>query len=197
MINGTQNTMLEFLITHSDESPTIRSLSRQLKKPYALIHRNVADLLKKGVIEKVVVPPANLLKIHELISKDILTAIENNIKSKFFKENSWAKVMFEDLLSYASQTFFILLIFGSYSKGKQTKKSDLDLLLIVPKKEDTKEIEAAMAKTYTKTKKTIVVVTAEDFKEMIKNPKEFNVGNEAKKHHIILYGVEQYYELIK
>jgi len=32
---------------------------------------------------------------------------------------------------------------------------------------------------------------------MLSNPKSFNVGNEAKKNHVILYGAEQYYQMIK
>ncbi len=197
MLNGTQKEILKFFITHLDEPPTIRALSRQLKKPYALIHRNVQELLKQGIVEINKIPPVNLLKIKESVSKETLVYIENLIKLDFLKSNMWVKIMLEDLLNYVDTRFFILLIFGSYAKNKQTKKSDLDLLIISPKTEDIKELENSMFKTYTKIKKNIVVVTAEDFKEMIKNPKEFNVGNEAGKHHVILYGVEQYYELIK
>lgn len=89
-----------------------------------------------------------------------------------------------------------MLVFGSYAKGTETKDSDLDLLIIAPTREDIPALEQA-AQHYTKAKKGIVVVDVQGFIEMMKNPKTLNVGNEAKKHHIILYGAEQYYQLLK
>ena len=56
---------------------------------------------------------------------------------------------------------------------------------------------AIIKKTYTPIKKHLVVVDQDNFKEMIKKPTEFNVGNEVNKNHLILYGVEQYYQLIR
>ena len=82
-------------------------------------------------------------------------------------------------------------------EGIQTIKSDLDLLIIVQDKKDIKEIEDAFHETYTKVKKTLNFVDINDFKEMISNPNTLNIGNEAKKSHIILYGVEEYYGLLK
>ncbi len=81
-------------------------------------------------------------------------------------------------------------------EGIQTKKSDLDLLIIVPKKEDIRELEKA-AQQYTQVKKGIIVADAQSFGEMIKNSKGLSVGIEAQKHHVILYGAEQYYRLLK
>ena len=59
-----------------------------------------------------------------------------------------------------------------------------------------KGIESAVRKAYTKVKKAPNFIDMNDFKEMIINPKAFNIGNEAVKHHIILYGVEEYYQLL-
>ncbi len=195
MINGTQETILKFLISHVNEPPTIRFLARQLKKPYALIYRNVTNLLELNIIQTKRVPPASLISINKSVNKDIIIHIETLIKSDFLNKNPWAKVMLEDLFSYTNKRFFILIIFGSYAKNKQTVNSDLDILIIVPKKEDILELENSIRKTYTRVKKSLILATVEDFKEMIRNTEEFNVGNEAKKHHIIMYGIEQYYGL--
>jgi len=90
----------------------------------------------------------------------------------------------------------VVILFGSYAKGTQTSKSDIDILLIVPGKENLSLFESAMRKIYTNVKKDTTVVTTDEFIEMIKSNK-FNVGNEAKKHHILLYGAEQWYSLVK
>ena len=70
-------------------------------------------------------------------------------------------------------------------------------MIIVQDKHDIKKIENAIRKVYTQVKKGVNVVDVSDFKEMVRNTNELNIGNEAKKHHIILYGVENYYQLTK
>lgn len=96
-----------------------------------------------------------------------------------------------------SSPFNSFSIFGSYAKGTETRNSDLDILLIVPTKDKVNYFEAALEKMYTKVKKDVIIVTTQEFIEMIKKSSEFNVGNEAKKYHILLYGAEQWYNLIK
>ena len=111
------------------------------------------------------------------------------------EKHSWLRLYLKDVLKAAENPFFIMLVFGSYAQGTETRKSDLDLLFIVPKKEDILVLEK-VSSPYTKVKKSLFVVSVSDFIEMIKNPKTLNIGNEAKKHHFIVYGAEPYYQLL-
>ena len=112
-------------------------------------------------------------------------------------EQPWIKLMLKDLLTSVNNPFFIILVFGSYAKEKQTINSDLDLMFILKNKNDSKEIEQAINNIHTKTKKSVHYVDINDFLDMIKNPNQFNIGNEAKKYHVILHGVEMYYEILR
>ncbi len=197
MTTKTQEELLDFLLGNPDEQLTIRGLAKRLNKSYTLVYNNIADLEKKKIIKKQAVPPAQIIRLNEFAPVDILINIELKRRERLLQKNPWIKLMLKDILTASKNYFFVMLIFGSYAKETQTQKSDLDLLIIVQNKKDIKEIENFIDKIYTKVKKRINFVDINDFKEMIKNTNEFNIGNEARKHHIILYGVEEYYQIIK
>ena len=85
---------------------------------------------------------------------------------------------------------FILLLFGSYAKGKEKKGSDIDLLLI---SDDPKPVEAQIRLIPLDIHLTHI--TYDSFTKMLKS-KEFTVVSEAQKNNILLFGIEDYYRLI-
>ncbi len=192
----TQEQIIEKLLANPEEVFTIRSLARKMNKSYPLVFNNLKKLKKMEVIEEQSIPPAKRITVKDAAPKNILLYIEEKRREEFLKKHLWVRVMLQDLITGVSQIFFSLIVFGSYAKGNQTSNSDLDLLVIVPKKEDIHELESAIRNVYTRIKKNFIVTTVNDFKEMVKNSEEFNVGNEAKKYHILLYGTEQFYQLI-
>jgi len=197
MLTQTQEKILAFLLGNSEEKLTIRGISKRLNKSYTLVYNNILGLEKDNIITKESIPPAQIIKLNEFAPAEIFVEIELKRKKEFLEEYSWVSLMLEDVLSSAKNLFFILLVFGSYAKAMQTKKSDIDLLVIVQDKKDIEDIENAMNKAYTKVRKGLNFIDVHDFKEMTKNTNELNIGNEAKKHHIILYGAEEYYQLLK
>ena len=196
MLTKTKEKHIEWIMTHPNEKVSISALSVGSGTAYAQTHNNVQDLVKQKIFAIESVPPSQIVTIHPFISTNILLEFEIKRKEAFLKKYSWIELMLKDILSYTNDYFFILTVFGSYAKNLETNKSDLDLLLIVPSKEKINSFETAIHKVYTKVKKDAIIVTTEEFVEMIKK-NEFNVGNEAKKNHILLYGIEQWYALIK
>ncbi len=197
MLTQTQEKILAFLLSNPCGKLTIRGISKRLNKSYTLVYNNIRGLEKDNVIVKESVPPAKVVKLNEFAPAEIFVEIELKRKKEFLKEYPWVSLMLKDILSSAKNLFFILLVFGSYARAMQTKKSDIDLLVIMQDKKDIKDVENAINKAYTKVKKGLNFVDVHDFKEMIKNTDELNIGNEAKKHHLILYGAEEYYQLLK
>lgn len=197
MLTKTQEKILTFLMANQKDNLSIRNLAKKLNKSYTLVYNNLLDLEKKEFVRKLSVPPAQIVTLNEFSPVDILVAIELKRKSEFLEKNPWCKVMLKDIFNSINNTFFIFIIFGSYAKGKTTASSDLDLLVIVNKKEDIKNIEDEIRRIHTKVKKSLITITANEFQEMIKNREELNIGNEARKNHIILYGAENYYQLLR
>ena len=197
MITKTQEQILMWLLQNPEEKETIRGISRKLGKSYTLIYNNILGLEKKELIKKQAVPPAQIITFNEHAPLDTFVDIELKIKDNFLQKNLWAKLMLKDIFKEMDSPFFILMVFGSYAKGTQNEKSDLDLLIVVNEKKEIKEVEKDMQNVYTKIKKSINVVDIDNFREMINNPGKLNIGNEAKKNHIILYGAEEYYQITK
>lgn len=196
MLTKTQIEIIGYLLNR-EEPQNIRGIARALRKSYTLVYNNIENLRRKEIIYKQEVPPAQIIKLNEYAPVEVFIEAEDKRKEDFLKRYKEMGVFLKDVFSNSENLFFILIVFGSYAKGKTTKKSDMDFLAIVPRKEDIKEIEVKVGKSYTKIKKHLIVVDQQDFLGMIKKPKELNIGNEARKNHIILYGVEQYYQLIK
>lgn len=196
-MNKTQEQILAFLIANPEEQLTIRGIAKRMGKSYPLVYNNLLNLEKEGIVKMQDIPPGKIVKIDEFAPTEILVDIELKRKNEFLKKYSWIKLMLDDISSSTEIVFFILIVFGSYAKGKETAKSDLDLLVIIPTKEDIKKMEKSFYNAYTKIKKSFNFIDINDFIEMIKNSNGLNIGNEAKKHHIILYGSENYYNLIK
>ena len=195
-LTKTQEEILKLLLANFEENYSIRSIAKALNKSYTLTYNNIQRLLKIGMLEMHVLPPAHMISLNERAPTEILITIEMKRTYDFLKKHSWAQLYGEDVLSSSNTPFFVLLVFGSYAKGTQTKNSDIDILMIVPTKEQIKNFERA-GQQYTKVRKSIIIVDVASFVEMIKSPKVLNVGNEATKNHVILYGVEQYYQIIK
>ena len=87
----------------------------------------------------------------------------------------------------------IVLIFGSFAKGKNTSSSDIDICVISDNKKKIKELWEML--NLLSLKLEIQEFTTKEFISMIEK-KQNNLGNEIIKSNIILYGIENYYNLI-
>src|SRR4030042_2970084 len=135
----TQEQILIFLLENPEEKNTIRGISRKLKKSYTLVYNNIRDLEKKETVKKQLVPPAQIVTLNEHAPLETFIDLEFKRKDNFLKKHPWAKVMLADILKNINGPFFILAVFGSYAKGLQNEKSDLDLLMIVNHKKEIKD----------------------------------------------------------
>ena len=104
--------------------------------------------------------------------------------------------MLNDFKNTLKSKCCIILIFGSYAKNTQTKNSDIDLMFIVPD-----GMEELFEKDVHRVARSLplpihpLVFSEKQFLEMT-HAHESNVGQEALKNNIILYGIETYYEMI-
>ena len=196
MLTQTQEHILELLLSTQEEHFSIRHISRLLGKSYALTYNNIQDLVSKHILQKSSLPPAQIISLSNHLQPSFLLPLEQKRAQKLLEKYAWADLYMRDVLRSAQFPFFVLLVFGSYAKESATPKSDIDLLAIVPSKKEIPLLEQTL-RHYTPVKKNILIVDTQNFLDMIKNPKVFNVGNEARKHHIILYGAEIYYQLLE
>ena len=103
----------------------------------------------------------------------------------------------EDVIEKFPYGYFTMLIFGS--SVINPKPRDIDMLIIIEKTEDIESAEKAVyniSRNYTLNLHTIIV-SFESVFEMLGSRDDKNVMNQVLNKHLILYGAELFYNLIK
>jgi len=93
---------------------------------------------------------------------------------------------------------YIFIITGSYSKGTETKKSDIDIIIIVEDSSEPKKVYAELAHACELNipKIHLYVFRNSEFIKMLSN-KEANYGKEIVKNFLVLSGGQVFMKLIK
>lgn len=189
----------EFLVRNPQEKFSIREISRQVKIDYKLVHNSIERLVKNKIINKKKYGKTELCALNLKDAADYLIQVENIRAKRFLERNTGINIIIKDIKEKIKTPYYTLILFGSYAKEKQHKKSDLDLLIIVPSKEFIKEMETAInsVRAIKPIKIHSLVITSEDFKEMLASKERLNIAKEALNNHIIFYGAEAYYKLLE
>ncbi len=171
---------------------SIKNIADRMKKSYPRVYEAVKKFEKEGVLMIERVGRSDIVSV-DLNEKTIsfLSFLE---EQEAFKKNIPHS---RDILSIQELSNFIIIITGSYSSGKATKKSDLDLVIIIPDDKDSVALHKLIEN------KTLIwqppihlyVFKQKDFIEMLLSEEE-NYGKEIFKNRIILKGVSRYYELV-
>lgn len=186
--------IIRFLIEHKNEELNILRISKELRMDYKTIYLIVKRLEKESLVKLETFGQSNRIKLVFQMHPLIFEA-EYTRRKELLKDKNLA-VMLNDFKNALKSKCYALLLFGSYAKKTQTKKSDIDLMFIVPD-----ESEELFEKDIGRTARLLplpihyLVFSETQFLEMT-NVKEPNVGKEALKNNIILYGIETFYELM-
>jgi len=179
-----------------NEKLTINEISTQLKETYSFVNKVTNKLIKDNIIIKQTIGNSHLctLNLNNEKTQAYLTLNEIEKKERFIEKNKNIRTLISEITKKIQAE--CVLIFGSYAKGNQTKSSDIDLLIINNKKDNTINKEINLLETMYNIKINQIVINERIFKEMIQNNVEINVGKEALKNHIILYGSNIFWKLI-
>ena len=123
----------------------------------------------------------NLINESEISKSKVPIKVLDSIQKRIFKHTE----------------FFILIVFGSYAKNQATKKSDLDVAVIVESEQTKKEINPFLE---TIKRREVIpidyhVFTRGEFLEMLKADIE-NIGKQIFKSSIVHYGYIPYCNMI-
>ncbi|MBU4308438.1 MAG: nucleotidyltransferase domain-containing protein [Nanoarchaeota archaeon] len=181
--------ILKYLIENKESKSSIRKISQQLNTDY----KNTFNIINcfPEIISKEKIGNTNKIKLKLIPNKEIYSIEEKRTKD-FLEKNKQLKLLHEDIMSI-NYPFFIVLLFGSYVKKTQTKKSDIDICIISDNKEKTKELISKF--NLLPLPLEIQEFSFNEFESMIKT-KEVNLSDEIIKKNILLYGIENYYNLI-
>lgn len=184
--------ILQFLLSNKKKDFTIREIAKETFIDYKAAYITLQKLIEDGTISAKKAGQSTLCSINTKAFNTIIFQAEDARKKELLKNKNIASLYsyFKDLKT----PFFILLVFGSYAKKQERKKSDIDLLLIT---------EGGAIKTEIHEKIKLIPLnihfidfSSEEFLSMLKTT-EFSVGKEAFYNNIILFGIEDYYRLIQ
>ncbi len=182
--------ILKFLIEDKESPHPIMEISKKLKADYKNTY-NIINELSPKIISRGKIGNTNPIKINLKISREIYN-IEEKRTGEFLSENPKLRLIQRDI-EEIGYPFMIVLIFGSYVKNIQTKSSDIDICIISDNKVKRNELIEALSLFNLKLE--IQRFTTKEFISMIEK-KQNNLGNEIVKSNIVLYGIENYYNLI-
>ena len=174
-------------------SYTIRELMKRTgRKTYTWTFNTVRKLGKTGILRIEAKGKSSLCSIN-LDSR--LAVLYLSLLDEL--EASSRKVPhLEELIYDMPVPFFTLLVGGSYAERKQTKKSDLDICVLVDDAADKKRISNMLENKLMVPRLHPFVFRKSEFLEMLLN-KEANYGKLLFRKHMIAFGAENYYLIIR
>ncbi|MBI4453233.1 nucleotidyltransferase domain-containing protein [Candidatus Woesearchaeota archaeon] len=170
---------------------TIREIAKQIEADYRITYIAIQRLIEKRVLKVQTVGKSSLCRLNEKYYGIEIYTAEDERRFGILR-NKNINQLYKEIMSKVKTSLFTLLLFGSYSKGKQTTSSDIDLLFISNENNFESKISNILSLLPLKTH--ALVFTEEEFIRM-KDSKTSNIIQEAIKNNIILYGIETYYKL--
>lgn len=169
---------------------SIRTISEATLIDYKNAYNLISEL-KQKVISKEKIGNTSLIKLKLIPNADIYSA-EIKRTNEFLLKNPKLRIV-QNYIQELSYPFFIVLVFGSYVKNTKIASSDIDICIIADNSEKIKELMSRLNTLSIKLE--IHEFTTNEFISMIEKSQN-NLGHEIIKNNIILYGIENYYNLI-
>lgn len=177
--------ILTYLIENKDKEFSILQLSKNLHIDYKTTYLTIKKLENSVHTRKQ--SKSNFISLKRELTEDIYLTESQRRKQTVQSKN--LKILVKEIENINEQ--FILLLFGSYVNSKQTKNSDIDLLLISDNAKQIKEhIEILPLAIH------LTSITNKEFHTMLLS-KKFSVVSEAIQNNSILFGIEPYYRFLK
>ena len=172
-------------------SKTIRDISITIKKSYPKVYEAINELEKKKIIKVRKVGNAKVCELN--LSRESISTF-----SFFDEQEAFSKNIphISEIIEFKDFREDIILVGGSYAKGKQTPKSDIDLLIITKTNVLQKQ---RLIENLTKLflpKVHPVVVSYKDFIDMLLDKNE-NYGKEIFRNKLLFKNSGIYYDSIK
>ena len=195
MFTKTQIKIMKFFVSQITKRFSLRGVGKELKMHQALTYRASQALIENELI----IPDGESYVLNYKKNHQELAYFEY-LRSKEFlsKSKNKALAMFaEDVVEKFPYGYFTMILFGSAVISP--KPRDIDIFLIIEKTEDIEQAEKVLyniSRNYTLNLHT-VVVSFESVFEMLGSRDDKNVMNQVLNKHLVLYGAELFYKLIK
>ena len=180
--------IINYLGKEFDKEFTMHELSRILKIPYASFYRTVDGMRDLLIIKKIGKAKTLKLSLVNPVIRSYLAISSEEEKRLFLLKKPIIKAIHRDL-----NTKDIVLLFGSYAKGEEREKSDIDLMVI--NRSGDKTISFSRHEMIFDRQINPMFFKVQEYKAMLKDNEE-NVGKQALRGHIILNNPEHFWDVV-
>ena len=193
MLTKSQLRIMKLFVSKITGRFSLRQVGKELDMHQALAYRSCKELLD----QKLIIPDDDKYILNYKNNHQKLAYFEHLRSEELLKKDKRISLLLDDILKSFPYGYFVALIFGSTVNSSNPK--DLDLLIIIEKTED---IEQAEKYLYNITRNHTLpihslIISFESVYEMLAPREDKNVMTEVLNKHIILYGAELFYKLIK
>ncbi|MFH1377051.1 MAG: nucleotidyltransferase domain-containing protein [Candidatus Woesearchaeota archaeon] len=178
MVQNRNDMEMDIILLLIKRESHIRGLANNLDESHSTVFRKLNRLLEKNVVDFRKEGKNKVFYLKDnIISKSYILKAELHKLIIFLSKHPELSVIFEDILKKNDKDLIVL--FGSYAKGIEKKNSDIDIYIETKDRNVKRNIESVNSRIRVKigefdTKSLLI-------KEIIKN-------------HIIIQGVEHFYE---
>ena len=196
MLTSCEIKILEQLIQKPLEAQSINQLAQKIKLAYPHVYHSVQELEKRELLDITTTGRSSLCRVR-FDHPELLAIASMETSQGFLSKYLHINNLFHQLTEELSAELYIALIFGSYAKGKATKKSDIDLFFIVQEKSKIEAFKNKINSVLNKLnyKVDFEVSTLDWFYEML--GEKNTVGREIFESSIILHNAEAYFYVVR
>ncbi len=181
MVQKWDNSGYEIVLLLVKEKKHLRKLAKELKIPHSTVMRKLNNLTKENIVDSKQEGKNKVFFIKKnLQARNYLQQAEQYKLSKLIKKYPKLSIILEDILKSSKEQMIVL--FGSYAKFQANTDSDIDIYIETRNKKIKNDIKTVYSKINVKTGK--FDMNSNLIKEIIEN-------------HVILKGVENFYEKTK
>jgi hypothetical protein len=183
---------MKIFVSKIDKKFSINQIAKQLGMKYPLVHRSIKLLIEEKYLLK---DEQDLIYLNYRANQTELVFIESLRKKDFLSKNKTFNLFLNDCLNNIQTDFFIVLLFGS---SVEKNGRDIDLLFIFNKEELelNEKIVRRIGGNFT-LNLDINTIPFESVYELFGKREQINVLNETINKHIILFGGENFYRMLK
>jgi predicted nucleotidyltransferase len=197
-LSKTSVEILAFLSSKLRESFTVRQIAKGIGQDYKITHEMTMRLARQKYIIAEKHKPVTSCRLNLQGNSALLAYIEAIRAERFLGKHRDIEVISDSLLEKIGSPFFTMIVFGSNVKGTASKRSDLDVLFVIPDREAEKAISSAVGSVERISPKDIheVTLTSDELTALLKEKKP-NVALEALDNRIVPYGAEAFFRMLE
>src|SRR3989344_2428737 len=170
---------------------TIREISLLIKKDYPTVYNAIMELSDEKIIKLKKVGNSKLCELN--FSPEAISVL-----SFLDEQEALSKKVpnIDNILNFKEFLEDIIIVGGSYAKGKETSKSDIDLVIVTKEDAFNKQKLLENITSLMLPKFHPLVITQKNFIDMLLDKKQ-NFGKEIFNNRLLFRNASRYYELIK